>query len=121
MSFWIGSIGAVARLVNFTGLIAAAVSLLCCVAVYYLVRGWSSRFRLIGLIVSGLLALPGATFSIYYLHWLPETEGYFEFRSWKGTEFFVVPIGIAGGFLATFRIFCPILQTADRSSEPSSF
>ena len=88
--------------VNFTGLIAVAVSLLSCIVVFSLVREWSLRGRLVGWVLSGLLALPGATFTFYYLHWLPETAGYFEFRSWKWTEFLVVPIGIAGGFIASF-------------------
>ncbi|MBB5351462.1 hypothetical protein HNR46_001699 [Haloferula luteola] len=45
-------------------------------------------------------AIPGASFAAYYFHVLPESDGYYAFRSFRGTEGLVVLVGLAGGLLA---------------------
>jgi predicted double-glycine peptidase len=47
------------------------------------------------------MALPGMSFSLYYLHLFPEYSWYYEFRSLPGTEFLTIFIGIAGGLAAS--------------------
>jgi len=52
-------------------------------------------------LVATVASIPGLTFSIYYLHLLPEPMWYYEFRSWNGVELLVLPIGVAGGAIAS--------------------
>ncbi|MFK5922023.1 MAG: hypothetical protein QM496_07575 [Verrucomicrobiota bacterium] len=58
-------------------------------------------------LLSMVLALPGASFAIYYVHLFPESSGYYQFRSVPGTEVLIVFIGICGGLFAALlpRIF----------------
>lgn len=53
------------------------------------------------LALSVLLAMPGASFALYYLHLFPEGSGYYQFRSWPGTELFLLPLGVVGGLIAS--------------------
>ena len=47
------------------------------------------------------LALPGLWFAAYYAHVLPEWSGFYELRSWPGSEGLVALPGIAAGALAS--------------------
>ncbi|MAS95936.1 MAG: hypothetical protein CMO55_22250 [Verrucomicrobiales bacterium] len=82
---------------NYIGLSAVLLTVL----VFFLTDNMVRRLgglRQVGITaVLILLAVPGASFSAYYLHLFPESEWYYEFRSWRGTEFLVVFIGAAGG------------------------
>ena len=52
-------------------------------------------------LTSIILAIPGASFTAYYAHVLPEPSWYYEFRSWRGTECLLVVLGVAGGLVAS--------------------
>jgi hypothetical protein len=60
-----------------------------------------SSMRLPLAISSTILAIPGASFAAYYAHVLPEPSWYYEFRSWRGTEYFLILLGVAGGLIAS--------------------
>ena len=47
------------------------------------------------------LALPGLWFTAYYAHVLPEWSGFYELRSWPGSEWLVALPGIAAGTMAS--------------------
>lgn len=49
---------------------------------------------------SGLLALPGLWQAAYYLHVLPETVWFYQLRSLRGSELWVLPLGASGGAVA---------------------
>ena len=107
---------------NWLGTISAGVSL----AAFFLCHRWaqgqppSRRLRLA--LVALLLAIPGASFTGYYLHLVPEPAWYYEFRSWSGTEFLLCFVGIAGGFTATMLPkqlrLVPLVATAVLSLAP---
>ncbi len=40
--------------------------------------------------------------AVYYLHVIPDTEVFYEFRSWPGTELLAVFVGGLAGVFATF-------------------
>lgn len=86
---------------NYTGLVAVGLTILAFFLSVTALRRLSGRQRLIAIVILIVLAIPGVSFSAYYLHYLPESAWYYEFRSWKGTEFCVVPLGAAGGALGT--------------------
>ena len=66
------------------------------------------RFQL--LLLFAVLSTPAILFVAYYSHKLPETEAFYEFRSWPGTELLVAFIGGLAGVAATFlnRILLPL-------------
>ena len=80
--------------------------------------GWKTWFTLLAV----MLALPGASFAIYYTHLFPEAAWYYEFRSRVGSEWLVIPIGVAGGLVASFFprrwLMAPLLATAAFSVVP---
>ena len=82
----------------------------------------SVRVRITCLVCACLAALPGATFTLYYTHLLPEHAWYYEFRSWPGTEFLVAFTGAACGVIASFLPgagrFLPLLAAAGFSVIP---
>ncbi|MCB1089863.1 MAG: hypothetical protein KDM63_22680, partial [Verrucomicrobiae bacterium] len=81
---------------NWTAILAGIVTL----GVFFLVHRIAGRQRWWWGLAACLLAIPGVTFTTYYLHWLPEPEWYFEFRSWPGSEWWIIPVGLAGGGIA---------------------
>ena len=76
----------------------------------------SPRRRLVLASVAAVLSVPAASFAAHYAHVLPETAGYYEFRSWHGTECLLVIPGFAGGMVASMlprrRLALPLFASA---------
>lgn len=85
---------------NPLGAMAVFCSVLAFAATAYWLRPQSGWVRWMVLVASGLLAVPPILFSVYYLHVLPERAWFYTFRSWTGTEFLTVFLGVAAGALA---------------------
>jgi len=85
---------------NWIGLSAVALAVMAFFVSYRIWIGWSLKRKLVLLVITTLLALPGLSFAFYYTHILPESAGYYQFRSIRFVEFCLVPIGIAGGVFA---------------------
>ena len=84
---WLGVVSAVGALIGFF--------------VAYSVFGKPGRKANLGVVLAVLLlAVPGASFAVYYAHLFPEPAWYYEFRSWRGSEFAIVFVGVAGGLIA---------------------
>ena len=71
------------------------------VLAFQIAKSRSKKFRLVALATFGILAIPGASFAIYYAHLLPEPAWYFQFRSLPGTEYLFIAVGACGGALAS--------------------
>ncbi|MCD6050066.1 MAG: peptidase bacteriocin processing, partial [Verrucomicrobia bacterium] len=86
---------------NWIGTLCAAGAL----ALFFLTHRFSAqlpqRKKILFALIASIVALPGASFAFYYTHLLPETASYYEFRSWRGTELLLLPLGLAGGFIAS--------------------
>ncbi|MGV3662165.1 MAG: cysteine peptidase family C39 domain-containing protein [Prosthecobacter sp.] len=89
---------------NLTGLAAVTAALLVFVAGYQMAVKWGLRRRLCAALVLLLLSLPALGFTAYYAHVLPETAWFYELRSWRGSEFWVV---FLGAFMAVVASLCP--------------
>jgi hypothetical protein len=87
---------------NWFGTICAAAALLAFSASYCASKKVIRKNRVLLTLLSMILSIPGASFAIYYLHIFPDMRWYFEFRSWPGIELFLIPLGIAGGLVASF-------------------
>jgi Peptidase C39 family len=86
---------------NWIGLLAVALSL-CAFKITYHCAGQSTVGRKTKLfLLAALASIPSVLFTIHYLHLLPETEWFYQFRSLRGSELSVIPMGIAAGILAT--------------------
>lgn len=107
---------------NGIGFAAAAVSLV----LFHLAWKAGARMpvgrRMVFTLLAVILALPGASFAIYYTHLFPEAAWYYEFRSRVGSEWLVIPIGVAGGLAASFLprrwLMAPLLATVAFSVVP---
>ncbi len=100
---------------NWIGVGAATGAVIVFFVTFRLLSGRSHQVRATFAIAATLLAVPGASFALYYSHLFPETDWYYEFRSWRGTEFLVLFLGLAGGAWATllsrFLRIAPLLGT----------
>lgn len=107
---------------NWFGVICAFLSVLAFLISYRWAIKFPARGRFWPTVALLLLALPGASFAFYYTHLLPETAWYFQFRSLPGTELLIIPIGIAGGLVATWfprlTVLLPLLATVAFSVVP---
>ena len=52
-------------------------------------------------VIAIVLAIPGTGFAASYAHVVQEPAWYYQFRSYSGTEFSMVLVGIAGGIVAS--------------------
>ena len=86
---------------NPIGLLAVGTSLVAFVLCYTNLRARGIRLRLALLALFALGAIPSVLFAVYYLHVLPEWAWFYTLRSWRGTEFLVVFLGLATGALAS--------------------
>ncbi|NQZ58102.1 MAG: C39 family peptidase [Lentisphaeraceae bacterium] len=68
---------------------------------YHLASKLVHKNRLYTCLIFTLLALPAASFSIYYLHIFPEDSWYYDFRSIPGSELLIIFLGVAGGLWAS--------------------
>jgi len=86
---------------NWIGTLCAAGAL----ALFFLTHRFSTDLppwkKILFALLATLFALPGASFAFYYTHLLPESAWYYEFRSRSGTELLLLPLGIAGGLIAS--------------------
>jgi hypothetical protein len=86
---------------NWFGTICAGGALVAFFFCYRAGMAVPKRTRILLALASIVLAIPGASFAAYYAHVLPEPSWYYEFRSWRGTEVFLVMLGVAGGLVAS--------------------
>lgn len=87
---------------NWVGLCCAAAALAAFFISHHVARQMAWKRRGLFALSSVILAIPGASFAIYYAHLVSEPAWYYEFRSWRGTEALLIFMGIAGGFTAAF-------------------
>jgi hypothetical protein len=85
---------------NLLGLAAAVLSLVIFKGAYDRLRQRSPSVKAAWLGVGLLLSVPAVLSGVYYLHVLPEWEWFYTFRSWAGTEFLAVFLGVAAGAFA---------------------
>lgn len=86
----------------WSGLLCAALGFGAFLATHHFAHPHPARQRLAALAILLPLALPGATFTLYYFHLVPEPAWFYELRSWRMPELFLVPLGAFGGVAATF-------------------
>lgn len=86
---------------NWFGTFCAAAALAAFFVSHHAAMKLPQRTRLLLALVAVILAIPGASFAVYYAHLLKEPEWYYEFRSWRGTEALLILIGVAGGLVAS--------------------
>ena len=76
----------------------------------------AKKQRLILAFAAVIIALPGASFAFYYAHLISAPSWYYEFRSCRGTECLLLPLGLAGGLIATILprslLILPLFGTA---------
>lgn len=96
--------------INIIGLTALVVGVILCGIIYHISRRYSVGKRLCMLIASGILSIPCVLVAGYYLGVPLEHGWFYEMRSWRGSEFLVLPASIAAGVCATFlpRLCFPI-------------
>ncbi len=101
---------------NWFGTICAGGTLAVFLLSYRLAIATSIGTRQVLALVATLLAIPGATFAVYYAHLLPVPAWYYEFRSWRGTECLLIVLGVAGGLIASLLprrwLILPLFGTA---------
>ncbi len=107
---------------NWLGIFSAILALLAFWVVYRGAGKCSRRNRGIFALAACVIAIPGASFAIYYAHVLPETDWYYQFRSIWGTELLIAWLGIAGGVIATLLpralLVVPLLGVVVFSAAP---
>lgn len=86
---------------NYLGLLAVALGLGAFLLTYRRLARRAVRLRVAWCGVFGVLSLPALLFAGYYLHTLPEWAWFYSLRSWTGSEFLVIPLGCAGGAVAS--------------------
>ena len=86
--------------IHISGLFATILG----IGAFWVVHRWprlkTTPARWIMLLICSLLSVPSLLAAVYYLHVLPETEWFYEMRSWKGAEYLVIFVGAAGGAAA---------------------
>ena len=87
---------------NLIGAFALVVALAAFSLTYRTARNRSWKSRLGWLLPMALLSVPACLMALYYLHVLPEWAWFYTFRSWAGSEFCVVPLGVTSALLATW-------------------
>jgi len=107
---------------NWLGVVSVVFAFVGFFVTYRVTIQKSLRLKLALSVFTVLLAIPGASFAIYYAHLFREPEWYYEFRSIPGTELLIVFLGIAGGCVAALlpRVFLilPLLGVAAFSIAP---
>lgn len=91
------------------GVVAAVVAVVAFWFSYPAGKSQPLKTRAYWLLITSVLAIPSASLAVYYAHIFPETKWYYEFRSWPGTEFLVVIVGIAGGVFASVLPRCILI------------
>lgn len=91
---------------NWLGVISAVLAIAGFFVSHRVAGKWPVKKRLAIAAVAFVMAVPGASFAIYYTHLLPEAGWYYQFRSIPGTELLAIFIGIAGGLTAALSPAC---------------
>ena len=86
---------------NPLGIIAMIAGVTAFVGCYAALRPRCLATRLKVLTVCALPAIPSVLFATYYLHILPEWAWFYTLRSWPGSEFLVVFLGMFTGTVAS--------------------
>jgi hypothetical protein len=87
--------------INWLIVVSAALALILFFFTYHYLQKVSTKQKYAFTALSFVLALPAASFALYYTHFLADISWYFEFRSWLGTELLIVFLGVAGGSVAS--------------------
>jgi hypothetical protein len=87
---------------DWLGVISVIVGFVYFFATYRAAPNTTTRTRGILTMAAVALAIPGASFALYYVHFFPEPSWYYHFRSLPGMELLLVFIGVAGGLVASF-------------------
>ena len=87
---------------NWFGILCAVVSVSIFFFSYRFLLSKNSMTRIALALSAAVLSIPGLSFAVYYLHWFPEPDWYYEFRSWRGIELVLAPLGLFGGAIGTF-------------------
>ena len=107
---------------NWLGVLSAILTLVAFFLTYRAAIKRSPKSRCLFLIPALLLAIPGSSFAVHYAHVLPEAAWYYQFRSLPGTELLLLPLGIAGGLVASLLprilLILPLLGVAAFSLVP---
>jgi len=87
---------------NPAGIAAVIIALLVFVAGYWSAVRWRVSLRIF-LALAGLVpAMIALKFALHYLHLMPDEAWFFELRSWRGSEFFVVALAGWAAVMASF-------------------
>lgn len=107
---------------NWLGVISALLAFVAFFVVYRITKDTPVKKRILLSVLALIAAIPGASFTMYYTHILPEPSWYYQFRTIAGTEFFAVFLGVAGGLVATLfprmLLVLPLLGVAAFSIAP---
>lgn len=97
--------------VNLIGLLAAVGSIVVFKLVYERLKTRSCRVKLAAALVFGIAAMPAMLAAAYYLHFIPERAWFYELRSWRGSEWLILPLAVSAGCLAALlpRFALPVL------------
>lgn len=82
---------------NWVGLLCAVLALTLFAIAYRRAVAMPPHRRWRWFALTTALSLPAGYNALYYLHWLPEVAWFYEIRSWRGVEGFVIPVGAAAG------------------------
>lgn len=85
---------------NWIGVLAVTVALVAFCLTFRIARNRSWKVRLAWLLPMAFLSFPSCLMALYYLHVLPEWAWFYTFRSWTGSEFSVVPLGVTAALFA---------------------
>ena len=85
---------------NWLGVISAILAFAAFFVAYRSARRIATKSRIFISFLAIVAAIPAASFSVYYVHVLPEPGWYYQFRSIAGTELLMVFMGVAGGLVA---------------------
>ena len=86
---------------NWHGVAAALLAIVAFFISYRMGVKRPIRQRILLGLAASVLALPGLALAAYYTKLLPEAAWYYEFRSFPGTEYLMILVGIAGGIVAS--------------------
>ena len=107
---------------NWLGLICGALAVLIFAGTHRLLRS-TVRPRLAAwTVVALLLSLPGLVSAAYYLRVVPEWPWFYEARSWRASELWVLPLGVLGASVAAWlprrALLLPLLATTGAALGP---
>jgi hypothetical protein len=86
---------------NWLGIISIILALAAFFVTFRTAKKLPTKAKIFVTFVAMIVALPTASFSVYYAHVIPEASWYYELRSIAGSEFLMGFVGIAGGMVAT--------------------